>query len=545
MDMYFETNSDMLSLNEMLEGDMKYSLEFEVDLMKENGLGCINGGIGGGFNDDWHDWTEQSTQNLSLDLLAVDAGPGLMVNPKLVIPVKPYSHYNVEVNDSLKAKKMLNAVETRTEKKMAEEEEEDDEEVEDDEEEGEEEEDDDEEEDDEEEEEEEENEDEEEDMEVEPKTSNITQPQHSNWNNILKTREGKDSSGRQEQMEEIKHSPFPIRPKPVENGIKVSGGKPISMMIKPKRPQLKMQPTYIKVNQVESLIKQHSQNQKAKKMAQMAKSTRYLEDYPKPAYSYSCLIAMALKNSRTGSLPVSEIYNFMCEHFPYFISAPSGWKNSVRHNLSLNKCFEKIEKGNPGGGGCRKGCLWAMNPAKISKMDDEVAKWSRKDPKGIRRAMRYPDYLEKLERGDLKLKPVGNRKDYIELIDGCDEDYIEEIEEVNDEDEEEEDDDDDDDNGDEDAEESEEEDEENDRTVVQVGDTDSEDEGEVPPSLKPFDSRLADMDLGIDIPEDMYKELDLLQEVMKEEDIYRSAKRQRLHTVTISPALQRQSVKPV
>lgn len=33
--------------------------------------------------------------------------------------------------------------------------------------------------------------------------------------------------------------------------------------------------------------------------------------YPKPAYSYSCLIAMALKNSRTGSLPVNEIYDFM------------------------------------------------------------------------------------------------------------------------------------------------------------------------------------------------------------------------------------------
>lgn len=32
----------------------------------------------------------------------------------------------------------------------------------------------------------------------------------------------------------------------------------------------------------------------------------------------SILIFMALKNSKTGSLPVSEIYNFMTEHFPYF-----------------------------------------------------------------------------------------------------------------------------------------------------------------------------------------------------------------------------------
>ncbi|KAH8351115.1 hypothetical protein KR084_004760 [Drosophila pseudotakahashii] len=123
--------------------------------------------------------------------------------------------------------------------------------------------------------------------------------------------------------------------------------------------------------------------------------------FPKPAYSYSCLIALALKNSRAGSLPVSEIYSFLCQHFPYFENAPSGWKNSVRHNLSLNKCFEKIERPATNGNQ-RKGCRWAMNPERINKMDEEVQKWSRKDPAAIRGAMVYPQHLECLERGEMK-----------------------------------------------------------------------------------------------------------------------------------------------
>lgn len=36
------------------------------------------------------------------------------------------------------------------------------------------------------------------------------------------------------------------------------------------------------------------------------------------------------------------------------------------------------------------GCLWAMNPSKVGKMDEEVQKWSRKDPQAIKKAMVYP-----------------------------------------------------------------------------------------------------------------------------------------------------------
>ncbi|XP_026100481.1 forkhead box protein N1 [Carassius auratus] len=128
--------------------------------------------------------------------------------------------------------------------------------------------------------------------------------------------------------------------------------------------------------------------------------------FPKPVYSYSILIFLALRNSKTGSLPVSEIYSFMTEHFPYFKTAPDGWKNSVRHNLSLNKCFEKVE--NKNGNSSRKGCLWALNPAKVEKMQEELHKWRRKDPLTVRRSMARPEELERLlgERPE-KLKSLG------------------------------------------------------------------------------------------------------------------------------------------
>ncbi|XP_001659572.2 uncharacterized protein LOC5571132 [Aedes aegypti] len=78
----------------------------------------------------------------------------------------------------------------------------------------------------------------------------------------------------------------------------------------------------------------------------------------KPPFSFSSLIFMAIENAQQKALPVKEIYAWIVQHFPYFKTAPTGWKNSVRHNLSLNKCFQKVEKAANLG----KGSLWMVEP---------------------------------------------------------------------------------------------------------------------------------------------------------------------------------------
>jgi hypothetical protein len=123
--------------------------------------------------------------------------------------------------------------------------------------------------------------------------------------------------------------------------------------------------------------------------------------YPKPPFSYSCLIAMSLRNSDSGNLPVSDIYEFIIENFPYYKTARDGWKNSIRHNLSLNKCFRKIE--NPTSGS-KKGCLWALNPDKCRKLEEECKRCRQRDPVNIRLSMRRPDDIGEIERGEQRVK---------------------------------------------------------------------------------------------------------------------------------------------
>ncbi|ADM12621.1 Forkhead/HNF3 transcription factor [Encephalitozoon intestinalis ATCC 50506] len=84
----------------------------------------------------------------------------------------------------------------------------------------------------------------------------------------------------------------------------------------------------------------------------------------KPSLSYAQIITRAIRTSKTGKLTLSEIYKWIEDSFEYYRYANPVWKNSIRHNLSLNKCFKKVPR-DPGTRG--KGGKWMLDHEFLSK----------------------------------------------------------------------------------------------------------------------------------------------------------------------------------
>ncbi|XP_063111970.1 forkhead box protein R1 isoform X1 [Cavia porcellus] len=64
--------------------------------------------------------------------------------------------------------------------------------------------------------------------------------------------------------------------------------------------------------------------------------------WSRPPLNYFHLIALALSNSPPCGLNVQQIYSFTRWHFPFFRTAPEGWKNTIRHNLCFRDSFQKV-----------------------------------------------------------------------------------------------------------------------------------------------------------------------------------------------------------
>lgn len=80
----------------------------------------------------------------------------------------------------------------------------------------------------------------------------------------------------------------------------------------------------------------------------------------KPALSYIALIAKAILESSQKRLSLGSIYSWIEKNYPFYLNKGQGWRNSVRHNLSLNDCFIKAGRCEDG-----KGNYWAIHPANI------------------------------------------------------------------------------------------------------------------------------------------------------------------------------------
>ena len=101
---------------------------------------------------------------------------------------------------------------------------------------------------------------------------------------------------------------------------------------------------------------------------------------PKPQHSYIGLIAMSILSSVEKKLVLADIYQYILDNFPYFRHRGPGWRNSIRHNLSLNDCFIKAGRASNG-----KGHYWAVHPA--CQQDFQKGDFSRR--KAQRKVRRY------------------------------------------------------------------------------------------------------------------------------------------------------------
>ncbi|KAM8933802.1 forkhead box protein P3 [Pelodytes ibericus] len=79
----------------------------------------------------------------------------------------------------------------------------------------------------------------------------------------------------------------------------------------------------------------------------------------RPPFTYASLIRWAILESPQKQLALNEIYHWFTRMFAFFRSNKITWKNAVRHNLSLHKCFVRVEN--------IRGAVWMVDELEFQR----------------------------------------------------------------------------------------------------------------------------------------------------------------------------------
>ncbi|KFO82695.1 Forkhead box protein P4, partial [Cuculus canorus] len=79
----------------------------------------------------------------------------------------------------------------------------------------------------------------------------------------------------------------------------------------------------------------------------------------RPPFTYASLIRQAILETPDRQLTLNEIYNWFTRMFAYFRRNTATWKGEERHNLSLHKCFVRVEN--------VKGAVWTVDEHEYQK----------------------------------------------------------------------------------------------------------------------------------------------------------------------------------
>ena len=110
---------------------------------------------------------------------------------------------------------------------------------------------------------------------------------------------------------------------------------------------------------------------------------------------YMKMIAKSIMASPIQRLVLSQIYSYIKQNYPTHVASKESWRNSVRHNLSTNKCFQRCGRASNG-----RGFVWQIHPACMSMF--RCGNFTRRD--ALSEVYRY----ERQNRASVERQQTGN-----------------------------------------------------------------------------------------------------------------------------------------